>query len=311
LTHFADRLRSAVRDKRTALVVGIDPRIEMLPEPFRNEVAAATDKLQAAADAFETFGREVIDAVEPHCIAVKPQSAFFEALGPSGMTAYENVSRYARSNGLLVIGDVKRGDIGATCEAYAAAYLGGAAFEGGALRRPPFDAVTVNPYLGGDGVEPFVRSATDSGKGVFVLVKTSNPSSKEFQDVVAEGRPMYERVAEAVKRWGADTLGECGYSNVGAVVGATWPRELGRLRELMPKTIFLAPGLGAQGGKVADIMPAFDKDGFGALAVSARAIIFACHGEPYRTSFGEARWRDACAAAAETVTVALRKGLGL
>lgn len=311
MEHFADRIAAAIRAKRTALVVGLDPRPNRLPAEFRKQIAGASDPGKVCALAFEKFCRDVIDAVSDQCVAVKPQIAFFEMLGSRGIAAYETVVDYARGKELLVIGDVKRSDIGSTCEAYAAAHLSGCESDGKTLYEAREDAVTVNPYLGKDGIDPFIEAARERGKGVFVLVKTSNPSSADFQDLKAGDIPLYEHVADHVNRWGEDLLGECGYSCVGAVVGATWPKQLERLRKLMPRAIFLVPGLGAQGGTVADVIGAFDENGLGALVNASRAVIFAYEREPFKTDFGQSAWKAAVREAAREINEQLRKGLCL
>jgi orotidine-5'-phosphate decarboxylase len=282
--HFADRLMAEVARKRSQVVVGIDPRAGQLPP----ELAG-----MALAEAFVAFARGVIEAVAEHAAAVKPQVAFYEALGCEGMRAYAETIRVARAAGLLVIGDVKRSDIASTAAAYAAAHVG--AEDGDFVA----DAATVNPYLGADGVRPFLDAAAKCGRGVFALVKTSNPSSADIQDLDCGGRPLYERVAELVEAWGEPLRGESGYSSLGAVVGATYPQELARLRGLMPHTPFLVPGFGAQGGGVEEVKAAFDADGLGAVVNSSRGIIYAYEREPYRSRFGAGRWREAVWAAAE------------
>ena len=309
--NFADRMTDAVRVKRTPLVVGIDPRPDRLPEPLKRHVAEATDPLRACADAYQRFAAGIIDAVADHAAAVKPQSAFFEALGQAGVKAFEATCAHARKRGLLVIGDVKRGDIGSTCEAYAAAYLGETAFSGRRLREGPCDAVTVNPYLGFDGVQPFVEVGKAHGRGLFVLVKTSNPSSADFQDLETDGAPLFERVAEAVNRWGAEDIGRCGYSGVGAVVGATWPDLVTRLRGLMPKALFLLPGVGAQGASARNVIGAFDSNGLGGLVAASRHVIFAYDREPFRDTLAADRWAEAVREAARELTGELREALAI
>ena len=259
--HFADRLAEAVERKRSQLVVGLDPVPDRLPGELRDEPPAA---------ACARFCRGIVDAVEPVAVAVKPQSAFFEALGPDGADAFADVCAYARSAGLLVIADAKRGDIGSTARAYAAAFL--------EPRRgaPLADAVTVNPYLGGDSVEPFLAAARRDGAGVFCLVKTSNPGGADVQDVVlADGTRLWEYVARLVSGWGDDLVGERGLSAVGAVVGATFPREVAQARRLLPRAVLLLPGVGAQGGAPADLAPAFEAGPAGALVSASRSVIYA------------------------------------
>ncbi len=258
---FGDRLTEAMERKSSCVVAGLDPRTDALPDEFR---ARAGRSRADAAQAVLDFNLHVLDAVAPHCVAVKPQSAFYEALGWEGVRAYGETVRAARERGLLVIGDVKRGDIGSTAEAYAEGHLD--LFD--------CDSVTVNPYLGADGIAPFLKRAR-AGKGVFVLVKTSNPSSVELQDLDCGGGPVYERVAALVHAWGESSVGRSGYSAAGAVVGATFPDAAARLRGLMPRAVFLVPGYGAQGATARDCRPCFDARGRGAVVNSSRGILFA------------------------------------
>ena len=279
MKNFADRLIAACKEKDSIVCVGIDPRPGLLP-PLRQSLSPA--------EQFVAFAKDVIDAVKDVAVAVKPQSAFFEALGSEGSRAYWEVVELARKNDLLVIADVKRSDIGSTAEAYAHAYLGGSP-----LWNPSVDAVTVNPYLGSDGIVPFIDAAEAQGGGVFVLVKTSNPSSGELQDLVAEGRPIYEHVGRWLADHADDLLGESGYSSLGAVVGATYPEQLERLRELMPRNLFLIPGYGAQGGGAADVKPGLNADGRGAIVNASRSVIFAYRDEKWAAQHDEADWTDA------------------
>ncbi len=297
MEHFADRLASRVRSRGSAVLVGLDPRLDDLPRPLRPE----SSEPAARASAYASFCREVIDVVASLVAAVKPQSAFFEALGPAGASALAEVIGYARQKNLLVILDGKRNDIGSTAIAYAEAYLG-------ALPLSPWgaDALTVNPYLGEDSLEPFAKVARQRGAGVFVLVKTSNPGSGMFQDRESEGKPLYEYVAECVESLAADSAGQCGYGAVGAVVGATHPRQLGELRAVMPHAWFLVPGYGAQGATARDVAGAFDDRGLGAIVNSSRGIIFAHRRPEYREKYGEARWQEAVAAATRDMIDALR-----
>jgi len=264
---FASRLAAAVKSRRTPACIGLDPRRESLPATFGVDDATAP---AAVADAFAKFCRDVIDVVAPLVPIVKPQLACFEAVGPHGMTALADVIAYARSKNLLVLADGKRGDIGSTAEAYADGWLGS-----------PWaaDALTVNPWLGLDSIEPFVRTAEARAAGIFVLVKTSNPGSKDFQDLRCDGRTNYEHVAAGVEALAVRTAGGAAYGAVGAVVGATWPKQLDELRAAMPHAWILVPGFGKQGGRAADVRGAFDADGLGALVVSARDVIFA-HSRP-------------------------------
>ncbi|MDX6548558.1 MAG: orotidine-5-phosphate decarboxylase [Gaiellales bacterium] len=265
--NFADRLAEAVARKGSTLCVGLDPRIELLPPELVTGLKAGR---AGRARAYERFCEGLIDAVADEAVAVKPQVACFEALGGYGLTALEHVCDAAAERGLLVIADAKRGDIGSTAEAYAEAWL--APRDGG---RPVADALTVNPYMGGDSLDPFL-AACGRGAGLFVLARTSNPGSSDLQQqLLADGRPLWERTAELIAQWGAGLIGECGLSSVGAVVGATQPEAVERARELMPAQVLLLPGVGAQGGSAADLAPAFRDHPAGGLVVAARSVIYA------------------------------------
>lgn len=294
--NFGDVLMEEIRRKESQVVVGLDPRVERLPAELKpppgDDGGAA-----AAAAAITAFNRAVIDLVSEHAVAVKCQIAFYEQYGCEGMCAYAATLRLARERGLIVIGDVKRGDIASTAAAYAAGHLGMPGGDASAASDFIADAVTVNPYLGSDGVGPFLEAAAANGRGVFALVKTSNPSSVEVQDRDCGGRPLYEHVAELVEAWGEPYRGSSGYGTLGAVVGATFPKQLARLRELMPHTAFLVPGFGAQGAAASQVAGAFDARGEGAVVNSSRGIIFAWERSPYREAYGETRWRDAVRAA--------------
>jgi orotidine-5'-phosphate decarboxylase len=280
-THFADRLADAVERKRSQLVVGLDPRPELLPVELGGEAQLGR---AAAAAACDRFCRGVIDAVGPSVVAVKPQSAFFEALGADGVGVLEEVCAYARAAGLQVIVDAKRGDIGSTGRAYATAFLEG---------EPPLaDALTVNPYLGRDSVDPYLAAIRRYGGGIFCVVKTSNAGGAEVQDLtLSDGRPVWHQVAELVAECAEDYTGERGLSAVGAVIGATHPRAVGEARKLMPQSILLLPGVGAQGATPADVARAFTSGPASALVNVSRAVIYA-----FRTSGLD--WRSAAAAAA-------------
>lgn len=269
MTNFADRLAEAIRKKNSRVVVGLDPRIESLPPDFQKGVK---DDVERASRAVLDFNAAVIDIVADHAAAVKPQIAFYERLGPYGLVAYFATLKYARDQGLLVIGDVKRGDVPDTAKAYAEAHF--SAF--------PSDAITVNPYFGSDGMDPFLQSAAKHGGGLFVLVKTSNPRSGEIQDLPVEGRPLYLHVTAKVAEWGKGLMGACGYSAVGAVVGATHPRQAAEIRAALPHAFFLVPGYGAQGATSADLKPAFNADGLGAVVNSSRGVVFAWEKDPYK-----------------------------
>ncbi|OJW19636.1 MAG: orotidine 5'-phosphate decarboxylase [Planctomycetales bacterium 71-10] len=281
---FADRVVAAVRRKGNPVVVGIDPRPEELPAGFLDRFPA--DR-RGVAEALKAFGCAVVDVVAPMAPLLKFQAAFYEAYGPEGMAALHATVEHARARDVLVIFDGKRNDIGSTAEAYARAYLGkepvGGAFE------PSWhaDALTINPYLGTDGVQPFVKIASREKKGVFVLVRTSNASAREFQDLVCDGLPVYRHVANRLKDWGKGKQGAEGYNLVGAVVGATYPDELAELRSELPGVLFLVPGYGAQGGEAKDIAGGFDADGQGALVNNSRGITFAYKKPAYRERFGD------------------------
>ncbi|MBX6313035.1 MAG: orotidine-5'-phosphate decarboxylase, partial [Isosphaeraceae bacterium] len=277
--HFADRLVAAVRGRGTPVLVGIDPRPEGLPEGFLERFPA--DRAGVAA-ALEAFGKGVVDVVAPLVAAVKLQVAFFEAYGPEGCAALHALASHARQRGLIVLIDGKRNDIGSTAEAYAQAYLGRVRVGEGDEVPWDADALTINPYLGRDGVAPFVATAAREGRGVFVLVRTSNPSAGEFQDLIANGRPLYRHVADRVAEWAGPHRGASGYSLLGAVVGATYPEQLAELRAALPGVPLLVPGYGAQGGTARDVAAAFDEHGLGALINNSRGIAFAYLRPAYR-----------------------------
>lgn len=298
--NFGDRLAAAVRRRGNPVLVGLDPRYEQLPEGLK--VAAEAASWSERASAYLTFCQGVIDVVADLVPAVKPQAAFFEALGPSGTSALGQVMEYARSKGLLVILDGKRNDIGSTATAYAEGYLG----------APPAsawgaDAITVSPYLGEDSLEPFVDVARQRGAGLFVLVKTSNPGGGMFQDLVADGRPIYRHVAAYVQGVAEQTAGQCGYGIAGAVVGATYPEQTIELRAEMPNTWFLVPGYGSQGAGARDVAGAFDQHGLGAIVNNSRGIIFAHARREYADKFGARRWQEAVAAATREMIAQLRE----
>lgn len=273
MEHFADRLCAATKSKGNAVCVGLDPRWESLPLALRRRHGDAT--LAAMATAYEEFCARVIDVVAPLVPVVKPQCAFFEACGPAGMTALLQTLRRARRQGLMTILDGKRNDIASTATAYADAGFAGISTGGSLQPVWDADALTINPYLGRDAVEPFLASARQAGRGVFVLVRTSNPGAGQFQDLISDGKPVYLHVAAAVAAWNRENLGRCGMGDVGAVVGATHPRELAVVRQALPEAIFLVPGFGAQGAGPAETAPAFREDGLGAVVNSSRGIIFA------------------------------------
>lgn len=288
--HFADRLAGSVRQKRNPVTVGLDPRAEQLPSTLLPKEDRRDPAAVAAA--YAEFCTGVIDVVASLVPAVKPNTAFFEQLGPAGTDALATVVRHARRAGLVVIIDAKRGDIGSTADAYARAFLGTESKSTWGA-----DAMTVNPFLGDDSLQPFVDVARERSAGLFVLVKTSNPGSARFQDLVAEGRPLYRHVAELVEELAGSTQGHCGYGIVGAVVGATYPDQLRELRTAMPHSWFLVPGYGSQGASAAEVAGAFAEDGLGALVNNSRGIIFAHSRAPYKERFGVKRWQEAVDAA--------------
>ncbi len=279
---FADRLGEAVERKRSQLLVGLDPRPELLPVELRGDTYVSR---AAAADAVARFCRGLVEAVAPYVVGVKPQLAFFETLGADGLRAFEEVCDYARAANLLVVADGKRGDVGSTARAYADAYL-----EGPPGEAPRVDALTVNPYLGSDSIEPFLAACRRSGTGLFCLVKTSNAGSVDIQDLaLSDGRRVWHHVAELVAEWGSELVGDRGLSSVGAVVGATYPRAVGEARRLMPQAVLLLPGIGAQGATPADVARAFTSGPASALVPVSRAVIYA-----FRVDGAD--WRKAAAA---------------
>ena len=280
--------------KRTGapIVVGLDPMLSYVPAQVQEKAFAEFgETLEGAAEAIWQFNKEIVDHVADLIPAVKPQIAMYEQFGVPGLAAYEKTVSYCQSKGLVVIGDIKRGDIGSTSAAYAVGHLG--TVQVGSQQYSAFheDFATVNPYLGSDGVKPFMDVCREEKKGIFVLVKTSNPSSGEFQDRTVEGRPLYELVGEKVAQWGQELMGN-GYSYVGAVVGATYP-EMGRtLRKIMPKSFILVPGYGAQGGQGKDLVDFFNEDGLGTIVNSSRGIIAAYKQDKYK-AFGAERFGEA------------------
>ena len=291
-----NKLISNIRKTNAPIVVGLDPMLNYIPEHIQKEAFAEFgETLEGAAEAIWQYNKGIVDATYDLIPAVKPQIAMYEQFGIPGLIAYKKTVDYCKSKDLVVIGDIKRGDIGSTSAAYAVGHLG--QVQVGSRKYAGFDEdfATVNPYLGSDGVKPFMDICKEEKKGIFVLVKTSNPSSGEFQDRVIDGRPLYELVGEKVAQWGDELVGD-EYSYVGAVVGATYP-EMGKvLRKIMPKTFILVPGYGAQGGKGADLVHFFNEDGLGAIVNSSRGIIAAYKQEKYK-EFGAENYADASRAA--------------
>lgn len=291
-----NKLISNIRKTNAPIVVGLDPMLNYIPEHIQKKAFAEFgETLEGAAEAIWQYNKGIVDATCDLIPAVKPQIAMYEQFGLPGLIAYKKTVEYCKAKDLVVIGDIKRGDIGSTSAAYAVGHLG--QVQVGSKKYAGFDEdfATVNPYLGSDGVKPFMDVCKEEKKGIFVLVKTSNPSSGEFQDRVIDGRPLYELVGEKVAQWGDELMGD-GYSYVGAVVGATYP-EMGKvLRKIMPKTFILVPGYGAQGGKGADLVHFFNEDGLGAIVNSSRGIIAAYKQEKYK-EFGAENYADASRAA--------------
>ena len=291
-----NKLISNIRKTNAPIVVGLDPMLNYIPEHIQKKAFAEFgETLEGAAEAIWQYNKGIVDATYDLIPAVKPQIAMYEQFGIPGLIAYKKTVDYCKSKDLVVIGDIKRGDIGSTSAAYAVGHLG--QVQVGSRKYAGFDEdfATVNPYLGSDGVKPFMDICKEEKKGIFVLVKTSNPSSGEFQDRVIDGRPLYELVGEKVAQWGDELMGD-EYSYVGAVVGATYP-EMGKvLRKIMPKTFILVPGYGAQGGKGADLVHFFNEDGLGAIVNSSRGIIAAYKQEKYK-EFGAENYADASRAA--------------
>ena len=295
-----NKLNEKIKKTGAPIVVGLDPMLSYLPTHLLDAaVAEKGESLEAVADAIFAYNKAIVDATYDLIPAVKPQIAMYEQFGLPGLAAFKKTVDYCHEKDLVVIGDVKRGDIGSTSAAYATAHLGQVAVGSKVLTPFDEDFATVNPYLGSDGIEPFVKVCKEEKKGIFVLVKTSNPSSGEFQDQLINGRPLYELVGEKVAQWGADCMGD-EYSYIGAVVGATYP-EMGKvLRKIMPKSYILVPGYGAQGGKGKDLVHFFNEDGLGAVVNSSRGIIAAYKQEQY-AEFGEANFADASRKAVETM----------
>ena len=303
-----NQLVANIKKTGAPIVVGLDPMLNYIPEQVQQKAFAEYgETLEGAAEAIWQFNKEIVDKTYDLIPAVKPQIAMYEQFGLPGLAAFKKTVDYCKEKGLVVIGDIKRGDIGSTSAAYAVGHIG--KVKVGSKIYAPFDEdfVTVNPYLGSDGVNPFLDVCKEERKGIFVLVKTSNPSSGEFQDQKIDGRPLYELVGEKVAAWGSEVMGD-EYSYVGAVVGATYP-EMGKvLRKVMPKAYILVPGYGAQGGKGKDLVHFFNEDGLGAIVNSSRGIIAAYKQEQY-AKFGAENFGDASRAAVETMVADIKGAL--
>ena len=303
-----NKLIEKIRKTNAPIVVGLDPMLNYIPKHIQEKAFVEFgETLEGAAEAIWQFNKEIVDKTYDLIPAVKPQIAMYEQFGLPGLAAFKKTVDYCKEKGLVVIGDIKRGDIGSTSAAYAVGHIG--KVKVGSKTYAPFDEdfVTVNPYLGSDGVNPFLDVCKEEKKGIFVLVKTSNPSSGEFQDQKINGRPLYELVGEKVAAWGSEVMGD-EYSYVGAVVGATYP-EMGKvLRKVMPKAYILVPGYGAQGGKGKDLVHIFNEDGLGAIVNSSRGIIAAYKQEQY-AKFGAENFGDASRAAVETMIADIKGAL--
>lgn len=286
------QLVQKIQKTKAPICVGLDPMLGYIPSHIvQRSFKEYGETLEGAAEAVWQFNKEIIDNTYDLIPSVKPQIAMYEQFGIEGLKIYARTVEYCQQKGLLVIGDVKRGDIGSTSSAYAVGHIGRVKVGSNVCSGFNTDFITINPYLGTDGVKPFVDVCNDEDRGLFVLVKTSNPSSGEFQDRLIDGRPLYELVAEKVVEWGANSM-DGTYSNVGAVVGATYPEMSKILRKLMPNTYFLVPGYGAQGGTAKDLAHCFNEDGLGAVVNSSRGIIAAYKQEKY-AKFGPEHFAEA------------------
>ncbi|MBI2464072.1 orotidine-5'-phosphate decarboxylase [Candidatus Peregrinibacteria bacterium] len=293
MQHFSDRLIARIREKKSCICVGLDPHLAHIPDFIqkKNKEKYLQNPFKAAGRAIVEFNKGIIDAVYDLVPIVKPQIAFYEMFGVEGMQAFLDTVDYAKKKGLLVLADAKRNDIGSTAEAYASAFLGEVDVFGQKVKNFDVDAITVNAYLGYDGVKPFIEACKKHGKGIFILVKTSNPSSGDLQDLRTHDELRhFEIMAHYLEGWGANDIGKEGYSFVGAVVGATFPKVSKKLRSIMSRAIFLVPGYGAQGATADDVKFCFNKDGFGAIINSSRDIIFAYKKSKQfkETQYGEA-----------------------
>lgn len=304
-----NKLVQEIQKKNAPVVVGLDPMLSYVPKYIQKAAFAEYgETLEGAAEAIWQYNKGIVDAVADLVPAVKPQIAMYEQFGIPGLAAFKKTVDYCKTKGLVVIGDIKRGDIGSTSAAYAAGHLGRVTVGSRTYCGFDEDFATVNPYLGSDGIKPFLDVCREEKKGIFVLVKTSNPSSGEFQDQQIDGRPLYELVGEKVVQWGEECMGDS-YSYVGCVVGATYP-EMGKvLRRLMPKTYILVPGYGAQGGKAEDLVHYFNEDGLGAIINSSRGIIAAYQKEEY-AKFGEQGFADASRQAVLDMIADINSALG-
>ena len=303
-----NKLINKIQKTKAPIVVGLDPMLSYVPEHIQKKAFDEFgETLEGAAEAIWQFNKEIVDKTYDLIPAVKPQIAMYEQFGIEGLKAYKKTVDYCKSKDLVVIGDIKRGDIGSTSAAYATGHLGKVQVGSKTYAGFDEDFATVNPYLGSDGVKPFIDVCKEEKKGLFILVKTSNPSSGEFQDQLINGKPLYELVGEKVAQWGEDHMGD-GYSYIGAVVGATYPEQGEILRKVMPKSYILVPGYGAQGGKGKDLVHFFNEDGLGAIVNSSRGIIAAYKQEAY-AKFGAENFGDASRAAVEAMIADIQGAL--
>jgi orotidine-5'-phosphate decarboxylase len=310
--HFSDRLIDSIQQKKSCVVVGLDPQVDNLPPCLIKDIHRNDPLfLQKASNALLEFNLAIIESCAPYAVAFKPQIAFYECLGWEGLRALARTLEYIKGLGVLAIVDAKRNDIGHTAKAYAEAFLGTDKTPGQG-NPPPFeaDALTINPYLGSDGIEPFIRAAQANEKGLFVLVRTSNPSAHEVQDLSTASGPVCNVVGRLVHKWGQNSIGRNGYSFVNAVIGATYPDQARILRQLMPQSFFLVPGYGAQGATSADVMGCFHADGLGAIVNASRSIIYAYKHDPWNKKFSESEFAQAAAEAAKAMRDELRSGIG-
>lgn len=304
-----NKLIEKIQKTHAPIVVGLDPMLNYVPEHIQKRAFAEYgETLEGAAEAIWQFNKEIVDATYDLIPAVKPQVAMYEQFGIEGVKAFKKTVDYCHEKDMVVIGDVKRGDIGSTSEAYAVAHLGKVTVGSKKIAAFDEDFATVNPYLGSDGINPFTKVCKEEKKGIFILVKTSNPSSGEFQDKLIDGRPLYEHVGAKVDEWGRECMGD-DYSYVGAVVGATYPEMGAALRKIMPKAYILVPGYGAQGGKGSDLVNFFNKDGLGAIVNSSRGIIAAYTKDEY-AKFGEKNFAEASRQAALDMIKDINGALG-
>lgn len=295
-SNMMDNLIDKIKEKNSPIVMGIDPRYEMIPNCVKSKYPK---DLAGFAESSVEFAKSLIDATYDIIPSIKPQLAYFEMMGSNGLSAFQEIVDYAKSKGLIVIADAKRGDIGTTSQGYSNTFLGKTSLDEYEETIYGADFVTVNPYMGTDCVKPFIEDAKKYNKGIFVLVKTSNKSSGELQDLKLEnGKKVYEQVATLVEEWGKDLIGEYGYSSISAVVGATYPEQLKEIRNLAPHTFFLIPGYGAQGGKAEDIALGFDKNGLGGIINASRSLMCAYKSDKWKDKFTEEQYAEATRAEA-------------